>query len=157
MRHRLSDCLLCGGLNQPHLCSGRGLNPLGFPSGDRLRLDPLEFQLLLLQGAYQVLDCSDAVGRFRFVGRAKLIIAIGLKFVRSFPEHAFDAFAELQFGFAPGGIAIGESFSAEIVDRREDFLKLAGPGFDFFERDRFGRKLRVVCCACTCHSGVGKV
>ncbi len=77
--------------------------------------------------------------------------------MRPFPEYAFDTFAELQFSFAPGGIAVGESFLAEIVDRSEDFLKLAGPGFDFFERDRFGRKLRVVCCACTCHSGVGKV
>ena len=67
MRQRLSDCLLCGGLNQPYLCSGRGLYLLGFPSGDRLRLDPLEFQLLALQGAYQVLDRSDAVGRFRYV------------------------------------------------------------------------------------------
>jgi hypothetical protein len=68
-----------------------------------------------------------------------------------------DAFAEPQFGFAPGSIAIGESFLAEIVDRCEDFLKLAGPGFDFFQRDRFGRRLRIFCCACTCHGGVGKV
>ena len=67
MRQRLSDCLLCGWLNQPHLRSGRGVNLLGFPIGDRRRLDPLEFQLLVLQGAYQVLDCGNAVRGFRFV------------------------------------------------------------------------------------------
>jgi hypothetical protein len=53
-------------LNQPYLRGDRGKYLLGFPNGDRRRLDPLEFQLLVLQGAYQVLDRGNALGRFLF-------------------------------------------------------------------------------------------
>ena len=154
---RMSARCLCGGWNYPYLRGSRRMYLLGSRSDDRRRLDSLDFQFLILQRLHEACDRSDALGHLCFARCAKLVISKGLKLLRSFAEHMFHTFAELQFGFALGGVAIGESVLAEIVDCGEDLLKSDGPGFNFFERDRFGQGLRIVCCVCACHSVVKKV
>lgn len=66
------------------------------------------------------------------------MISIGLEFRGAFAEDPAHAFAKLQLGFCPRGIAIGESLLTEVVDRGENFLKLADPACDFLDQNRFG-------------------
>jgi hypothetical protein len=117
----------------------------------------LELQLLALQDLHDGCDRRNALSRLRFTRCAKLVVSIGLIFVGSFAEHMFHTFAELRFSFRLGGIAIWKSLLAEIIDGGKHLLQPAYSGFDFFERDRFGKRLRIVCCMCTCHSDVKKV
>jgi hypothetical protein len=58
---------------------------------------------------------------------------MGLEFRRAFAEDPAHAFAKLQLGFRPRGIAIGESLLTEVVNRGEDFLKLADPAGDLLD------------------------
>ena len=85
------------------------------------------------------------------------MISIGLGLLGAFAEDPPHAFAKLQLGFGPRGIAIGESLLAEVVDCGEDILKLADSASDLLDQNRFGPGPRVFCCVCSCHGCVKKV
>ena len=65
------------------------------------------------------------------------MVSIRLKFRGTFAEDPADAFAKLQLGFGPSGIAIGEALLAEVFNRGEQLLKLADPACDLLDQNGF--------------------
>jgi hypothetical protein len=77
------------------------------------------------------------VSRVPLVIRAKSEVSIGLEFLGSFTERASQALAKLQLGFALRGITIRKTFLAEVIDRRQHFLKLQDSECDLFDQSVF--------------------
>jgi hypothetical protein len=82
----------------------------------------------------QQLYRGHALGGFLSTGRTKLVIAVRLELRRSLSEYSSHAFPQLQFSLGASRIPIGKSFAAEIVNQRQDILKLFDAPCDLFDQ-----------------------
>jgi hypothetical protein len=77
--------------------------------------------------------------------------------VRTLTERVPQAFPKLQLGFALRSITIRKSLLADVIDGRQNFLKLVDSLRDLFEGSSFRSGPLMFCCACSCHGCVKKV
>ncbi|MDR4468691.1 MAG: hypothetical protein MRJ68_10385 [Nitrospira sp.] len=63
-------------------------------------------------------------------------IPVCLKFLGTFAECLSKAFTKLQLGFTLGGITMGESFLADVVDGGDHLLEFGDSKRDLFEWSR---------------------
>lgn len=80
-----------------------------------------------------------------------------MKFVRIFTEYLLDAFAELQFGFGSGGVAIRKAILTEVIDGGEYFVKPCRAVCNVLRGNDFRRWPLVLCSSYSCHDGVWEV
>lgn len=97
------------------------------------RLESLQFKLPVLQGLYKFLNDSKALCRIGFVSGAKLKISVLLEFLRTLAERVAQTLAKLQLDLALCRITIRETFLAEVIDRRQNFLKLVDSVRELFD------------------------
>lgn len=94
---------------------------------------------------------GNAFGCFTFVSCTNLEIPMCVEFLGPFAERLAETFTKLQLGFALCRIAVGETVLAEVIDRRQDFLKPIDAAREFFEKGGFRSRSLLVPCACSCH------
>ena len=116
----------------------------------------MKFQLSVFQGVDEAFDDRQSLGHLGFISRANLEVAMRLEFVRTLTERLPQAFTKLKFGFALCRITIRESLLADVVDGRQNFLKLVDPVRDFFDGSGFRSGPLMFGCARSCHGGVKK-
>jgi hypothetical protein len=63
--------------------------------------------------------------------------AVRLIFRRAFAEQPANGFTNLQLGFGPRAVAIGEAFPAEVFNRGQDFLERVETLRDLVDRGGF--------------------
>lgn len=97
----------------------------------------MKFQLPVLQGVYEALNDSKALGHLGLVCRTKFEVAIGLKLLGSLAERVTQALAKLQLGFALRSITIRKAFLTEVIDRCQHFLELGDSECGLFDRSGF--------------------
>jgi hypothetical protein len=85
---------------------------------------------------YEAFNDRNALGHLDLVCRANFEVLIGLELLGSLAERVTQAFAKLQVGFALRGIPIRKTFLAQVIDRRQHFLKLRDSACGFFDQDR---------------------
>ena len=97
----------------------------------------MDLKLPVFQGLDQALNDHKAPCDVGLVGCSNFEIAVGLEFVRTLAERLSQTFTELELGFALRGIAIGESFLADVIDGGDNLLKLGDSSRDLLEWSRF--------------------
>ena len=117
----------------------------------------MKFQLPVFQGVYEIFDDSKGLCYLSFIRCANLEVAVRLEFVRTLTERLPEAFTKLQIGFALCRIAIRESLLADVIDCRQNFLKLVDSVRDLFDGSGFRSGPLMFSCACSCHGCVKKV
>ena len=100
-------------------------------------LESLQFKLPVFQGLYKPLNDSEALCQLGFVRCAKLKISVLLEFLRALTERVAQTFAKLQLDFALCRITIRKAFLAEIIDCRQNFLKLVDSVGELFVENGF--------------------
>jgi hypothetical protein len=86
---------------------------------------------------YEAFNDRNALGHLGLVRRTNFEVSISLEFLGSLAERMTQAFAKLQLGFALRGIPIRKTFLAQVIDRRQHFLKLRDSECGFFDQNRF--------------------
>jgi hypothetical protein len=86
---------------------------------------------------YEAFNDRNALGHLGLVRRKDFEVSISLELLGSFAERVTQTLAKLQVGFALGGIPIRKTFLAQVIDRRQHFLKLRDSACGFFDQNRF--------------------
>ncbi len=116
----------------------------------------MKFEFSVFQGADEAFDDPKSLCHLGFIGRANLEVAMRLEFVRTLTERLPEAFTKLQFSFALCRVTIRESLLADVIDGRQNFLKLVDPVRDLFDGSGFRSGPLMFGCARSCHGGVKK-
>ena len=74
-----------------------------------------------------------------------------MEFLRAFAERLAQVLSKLQLRFAAGRITVGEAVLTEIMDGRQQFLKLIDTERELFEKVGLGSRALLFPCACSCH------
>ena len=111
-------------------------------------------QFPVLQNLYKTFNDGKSLCRLSLVRCANLEIPIRLEFVRTLTERLPQAFTKLQLGFALCCITIRESLLADVIDFRQNFLKLVDSMCDLFNESGFRSGPLMFRSACPCHNCV---
>jgi hypothetical protein len=111
-------------------------------------------QFPVLQDLYKTFNDGKSLCRLSLVRCANLEIPIRLEFVRTLTERLPQAFTKLQLGFALCCITIRETLLADVIDCRQDFLKLVDSVRNLFDEGGFRAGPLMFRSACSCHSCV---
>lgn len=96
----------------------------------------MEVKFPVLQGVDQTRNDREASCDVGLVRCPNFEIPVCLKFLGTFAECLSKAFTKLQLGFTLGGIAIGESLLADVVDGGDNLLEFCDSKRDLFEWSR---------------------
>lgn len=119
--------------------------------GFRRRFESLQFQLPVFQGMNQPFNDGNAFGCFTFVPCANLEISMCMEFLGPFAERLAQTLTKLELSFALCRIAVGEPVLAEVIDRRQDFLKPVDAARELFKKGGFRSRSLLFPCACSGH------
>jgi hypothetical protein len=120
------------------------------------RFKSLKFQFPVLKSLDKTFNNRKGLYYLALVRCANLEVPIRLKFVRSFAERLPQALTKLQLGFALCRITIRESLLADVIDCRQNFLKLVDSVRNLFDGGGLRSGSLMFSRACPCHGGVKK-
>lgn len=112
----------------------------------------MEFKLSVLQGLDQSFNDGKALGGLPLVSSPNLEVPVRLKFLRSFAECLAQALSKLEFGFASGGVAVRKAVLTEVMDGRQQFLKLINAEREFLKKVGLRSRALLFSCTCSWHS-----
>ncbi|MBK9307863.1 MAG: hypothetical protein IPM58_12445 [Nitrospira sp.] len=93
----------------------------------------MELKFPVLKGVDQTRYDCEASSDVGLVRRPNFEIPVCLKFLGTFAEGLSQALTKLQLSFTLGGIAIGESLLADVVNRGDNLLEFCDSKRDLFE------------------------
>ncbi len=97
----------------------------------------MKFQLSVLQGVQKVFNDREGLCHLSLVRCADLEVPMGLEFVGALTKRLPQTFAKLRLGFALRSVTIRESFLAEIIDCRQNPLKLVDSTRELLDEGSF--------------------